>query len=148
MRAARSPATAAAARTAARRGGGPRPRCRWLRAGFLLVHHGAAPHGRADGTSPLSSGQIGVPLLTLSPILTRIFLDRARWRRRHVHRRLVGFQRDQRVVGLDRVAGLDEISMTGTSLKSPMSGTFTSIMSIISTSPGLSCATLWPAAVF
>jgi hypothetical protein len=38
--------------------------------------------------------------------------------------------------------------MIGTSLKSPISGTFTSTMLVKSTSPGLSCATLWPAAFF
>jgi uncharacterized protein (DUF2461 family) len=36
------------------------------------------------------------------------FGHHARDRRGHVHRGLVRFQRDQRILGLDRVAGLDQ----------------------------------------
>ena len=35
-------------------------------------------------------------------------LDHATGRRRHVHRRLVRLQRDQRILGLDRIAALDQ----------------------------------------
>jgi hypothetical protein len=48
--------------------------------------------------------------------------DRARGRGRDVHRRLVGLERDERILGGDGVADATRISITGTSSKSPMSG--------------------------
>ena len=50
-------------------------------------------------------------------------------RRRHVHRRLVGLERDERILGLHASPGFTSTSITGTSLKSPMSGTLTSASS-------------------
>ena len=47
------------------------------------------------------------PFADLVADLDLDFLHGARERRRHVHRRLVGFERDQRVLGLHPVAGLD-----------------------------------------
>ena len=58
--------------------------------------------------SPPLNVRIGVPSLTLSPTLTRIFSTVPAGRRRHLHGRLVGFQREQRILGVDRVARLDQ----------------------------------------
>ena len=65
--------------------------------------------GGVTGASPLAALSVthGVPSLTLSPTLTRIASTVPSAIGRHVHGGLVALQRDQRIVGLDRVARLD-----------------------------------------
>ena len=104
-----------AARAAGAGGGGaPAPRGavaaarrRGVAAGARGLPAPAPAPARRLGAST-SDQQRRCPSMTLSPILAH---DLARTdpgpRRRHVHRRLVGLQRHQRLVGLDDVAGLD-----------------------------------------
>ena len=66
-----------------------------------------AVHGRCRDRRWRATGSTE-PSLTLSPTLTLIVAHGARQRRRHVHRRLVRLERDQRILGLHGVAGLDE----------------------------------------
>ena len=74
---------------------------------------------------PRASGSRS-PAADLVAHLDRDGHDFAGLRRRHVHRRLVGLERDQRVFGATRSPGFTSTSMTSTSLKSPRSGTRTS----------------------
>ena len=53
--------------------------------------------------------------------------DRSGRRGGNVHRGLIGLERDQRVLGRTSSPGPTRISMTGTSVKSPMSGTRISV---------------------
>ena len=68
----------------------------------------SAGAGAAAAPPSPSNSMITLPSLTLSPTFTAMDLTTAAARRRHVHRRLVGFERDQRVLGLHRVADLHE----------------------------------------
>ena len=67
---------------------------------------GAAARRRGR-RAPESSMRITLPSLTLSPTLTLTSLTSPRDRRRHVHRRLVRLERDERVLRLHGVARLD-----------------------------------------
>jgi hypothetical protein len=70
----------------------------------------------------------------LRHLVAELHVDRAYdsgFRRRDLHRRLVRFQRDQRLLFLDGIARLDQYFDHSTSLKSPMSGTRTSIMALV-----------------
>ena len=68
--------------------------------------------------------RIGVPSETLSLIETRISSTVPAAGSGDVHRRLVGLERDERVLGLETSSPAETwISITGTSSKSPMSGT-------------------------
>ena len=92
------------------------------------------PQDRPSASAPLER-QDQAPHRDLVPDLHLQLLDDAGGRRGHVHRRLVGLERDQRVLGRDLSPGETRISMTGTSVKSPMSGTLTSITAAPSACP-------------
>ena len=80
----------------------------------------------ASAPAPLSS-TIGMPSLTLSPILTRSLLDRAGG---GAGTSMVALSDSSVTSGssaLTASPALTWISMIGTSLKSPMSGTLTSV---------------------
>ena len=88
---------------------------------------GAAAAGRGLRRRPVAfEQQQQRAFVDLVADLDLQLLDDARGARRNLHRRLVALDRDQRLLGLDAVAGLTSTSMISTSLKSPMSGTFTS----------------------
>ena len=79
----------------------PRPR--------LARGAGACAARGASAETPASLGasvRIKSPALTFAPALHRDGHDLAGARRRHVHRRLVRLERDQRIFGRERVAGL------------------------------------------
>ena len=96
----------------------------------------AGGRGLLDGSSRVRSAappsasivQTKVPCFTLSPSLTLSFLQHTARAGRNLHRRLVRFDRDQALLRCDGVAGLTSNSITVTSSKSPMSGTFSSIV--------------------
>jgi hypothetical protein len=91
----------------------PRPAARGRRwplvaPAALVAGVGPAPRRRSRSGPP--------PFLPRSVAQADLhLLDDAGNAARHVHRRLVGFEGDQRVVDLDRVAGATQISITGTS---------------------------------
>ena len=64
---------------------------------------------------------------TLPPFVQRAPSRPRRRGRRHVHRRLLGLERDQRRVDVDRVAGLHQHVDDSDRLEIPMSGTRTSM---------------------
>ena len=86
----------------------------WRDAGGASCAGVAGPGSFADGASDLASSccassvSSNVALGYLVADLDLEILDYARARRRHIHRRLIGFEGDERIFGLDRVAGLYE----------------------------------------
>ena len=86
---------------------GSRP-CRPRRAWASAPGRAAGGRAAAAGCGRLGLAglelRIRLPSETLSPTLTLTSATVPRRGRRHVHGRLVGLQRDQRVLGLDRVA--------------------------------------------
>ena len=64
--------------------------------------------GAAAGAPAASRTSTRLPSLTRSPDLHAHLADGARGGRRHVHRRLLRLERDERIVALHRVAGLHE----------------------------------------
>ena len=83
------------------------PTTRWARRGRRPPRP-AASSPRPASSRVGSSVSSSLPCETWSPTLTLHLADRPGERRRHVHRRLVGLEREQRVVDRHRVAGRDE----------------------------------------
>ena len=73
------------------------------------VAAGASSARRAAAAySSASTSRITLPLETLSPFFTATRFHYAGAGRRHIHRRLLGFQRQQRRIDIDLVARLDQ----------------------------------------
>ncbi len=79
-----------------------------LRGRVGVRRRGAELACRRGARAVPSSTAIRSPMFTLSPSLTFSSFTDAGSRRRNLHRGLVRFHRDQRLLGLDRVAGLDQ----------------------------------------
>jgi hypothetical protein len=92
---------------------------RWRCADHGGCHHrgsrvGGSRHGVARGRR-FDDGDHGAFGQLLAE-LNAHFPDHAGHRRWHIHRRLVGFEGHQRIVELDDVAGMTQMSITGTSV--------------------------------
>ena len=111
------------------RGAGRRGRRRRGGCGLLLFHQ---RRRGADRAVAGSEQQDEAALADLVADLDQDLGHRAGDRGGDVHRGLVGLQGDQRVLGVDLVAGATCTSMIGTTPKSPMSGTLTSIGAVMS----------------
>ena len=114
--------------TAAAQPARPRPRMASAPVGLAARSAAAATSAASPAPGSPSAASITIrsrALRTRCRRPRRDLLHDAGERGRHVHRRLVGLERDQRVLDGHLSPTETRISMTGTSSKSPMSGTAT-----------------------